>query len=155
MPGGGITVSTEVVVRDRLGQFIRDIEGAATKVVEESLKVGVAAARAQAPQRTGRLRGSFQPVVISRTRGLFINTAPYAAAQDQGARPHPITAYVSFYWDKVGRPWMHPDVYERVTGHPGADPIHHPGNPATHFMLAGYRAMAAAMPGIVRRAYPS
>jgi hypothetical protein len=150
----GVAVSSHVIARDEFGRFIRDIEEAATKSVEEALDVGIAAARAQAPVRTGRLRGSFVPVILSRTSGLFMNTAPYAMAQDQGARPHPIPAHVRFWWDKVGRMWMYPETYERVTGFPGADPIHHPGNPATHFMDAGYVAIKRAINGILQRNYP-
>lgn len=148
------TVSTQVHVRDAMGRFIADIEGAATKAVEQALDAGVASARVQAPVRSGRLRASFQPVVLSRTSGVFINTAPYAMAQDQGAVPHDISAHVSFFWEKMGRRWMYPEVYQRVTGFPGADPIHHPGNPATHFMDAGFDAIRRQMPAILKRCYP-
>jgi hypothetical protein len=147
-------VSTEVHVRDEFGRFIRDIEGAATRAVEEALDAGIAAARAEAPVRTGRLRASFQPVILSRTSGVFINDAPYALFQDQGAGPHEIDAHVKFYWDKVGRMWMYPETYLRVTGFPGADPIHHPGNPATHFFDAGMAAIRRQMPAILARVYP-
>lgn len=149
-----VAVSNHVIVRDEFGRFIRDIEEAATKSVEDALDVGIAAARVKAPMKTGRLRGLFVPAILSRTSGVFLNEAPYAMAQDQGARPHPIDAHVSFFWDKMGRRWMWPETYEKVTKHPGADPIHHPGNPATGFMLAGYEAIARAMPGILQRRYP-
>lgn len=149
-----VAVSNHVIVRDQFGRFIHDIEGAATASVEDALDAGIRGARAAAPQRTGRLRGSFVSAILSRTSGVFLNQAPYAMAQDQGARPHPIDAHVSFFWDKVGRRWMWPETYERKTGHPGADPISHPGNPATHFMDAGYAAIQRAMPGILRRNYP-
>lgn len=148
-------VSAEVHVRDELGRFIRDIEGAATKAVEKGLDVGIAAAQTRAPVRTGRLYDSFLPVILSRTSGVFINTAPYADYQDRGAGRHAIPARVHFFWEKAGRYWMWPETYERITGHPGADPIDHPGNPATHFMDAGYRAIVAALPRIIASTYPS
>lgn len=148
-------VSSDVIVRDNFGRFIADIDGAATKTVEDSLNVGIRAARRAAPSRTGRLKGSFVAAVLSRTSGVFLNNAPYAGAQDQGARRHAIPARVSFFWDKMGRRWMWPETYERVTGHAGADPIDHPGNPATHFMDAGYDAIKRRMPEILRRNYPS
>lgn len=147
-------VSNQVIARDGMGRFIADIESAATRSVEDAIDVGQGAAREGAPMRTGRLRGSFATAILSRTSGVFFNTAPYAKFQDEGAGPHTISAYVSFFWDKMGRMWMHPNTYERVTGHPGADPIHHPGNPATHFMLKGYEAAKRAMPGILQREYP-
>lgn len=150
----GVTVSNHVIVRDRFGRFIRDIEEAATKSVEDALDVGVSAARTRTPVRTGRMRGSFVQAILSRTSGVFLNEAPYAMAQDQGARPHDIDAHVSFFWDKVGRRWMWPETYERKTGFPGADPIKHPGNPATRFMEAGYAAIVRQMPGILQRNYP-
>lgn len=147
-------VSNSVLPRDGFGRFIADVEGAATKVVEDALDAGVDAARAQAPIRTGRLRGSFKPAIISRTEGLFVNTAPYAEFQDQGAGPHNIDAHVSFFWDKMGRKWMWPETYLRKTGYEGADPIHHPGNPATHFMLAGYKAAVRAARIAMHKYYP-
>lgn len=147
-------VSNNVIVRDNFGRFIADIEGAATKSVEEALDVGIAAARVQAPKRTGRLKASFVPVILSRTAGVFMNQAPYAGAQDQGARPHDISAYVSFFWDKMGRRWMSPPEYLAKTGYPGADPIYHPGNPATHFMDAGYSAIKRRMQAIIAKNYP-
>lgn len=148
------TVSTEVFVRNNMGRFMADVRGAATQVVEDALDAGVAEARAHAPARTGRLRASFVPVILSRTSGLFMNTAPYALYQDEGAGPHPLPANVTFWWDKMGRMWMPPDVYRRVTGFPGADPINHPGNPGTHFMDAGYRAAVRAAERAVARYYP-
>ena len=147
------TVSSHVIVRDDMGRFIADIAGAATRTVEDALDVGISAAQAQAPTRTGRLRNSFVPAILSRTSGVFVNTAPYARFQDQGAEPHDISAYVRFFWDRMGRMWLHPDEYLNKFGHPGADPIRHPGNPATHFMDAGYDAIKRRMPAILRRNY--
>lgn len=148
-------VGTQVHMRDELGRFIKEVEGAATKAVERSLQVGESAAKARAPIRTGRLRNSFFPAVLSRTSGVLTNTAPYARWQDEGAGRHPLPANVSFFWEREGRMWMPPEVYLRVTGYPGADPIDHPGNPATHFMDAGYRAMIARMQSILDSSYPS
>lgn len=150
----GVTVSNEVHVRNGFGRFIADVEGAATKVVEDALDAGIDAAQVAAPVRSGRLRDSFFPLILSRTSGVFGNTAPYAVFQDQGAGPHDIDAHVRFFWDKVGRMWMWPETYLRVTGHPGADPIHHPGNPATHFMQFGYEAAKVAARRAMHKYYP-
>jgi hypothetical protein len=137
-------VSSRVAVRDDFGRFIADVEGAATKVVDDALDAGVATARSFAPERTGRLRASFVKKVYSRTQGFFTNTAPYAEYQDQGTESHPIDAHVNFFWEKAGRKWMWPETYLRKTGFPGADPIDHPGNPAIHFMDKGYDAAKRA-----------
>lgn len=148
------TVSNDVIVRDNFGRFIRDIESAATRSVEDCLDEGIAAARVKAPSRTGRLRASFVPAILSRTSGVFTNTAPYAHFQDQGAGRHDIPAEVKFYWDKVGRMWMWPETYRRVTGFDPADPIDHPGNPAVEFMDAGYDRIKARMQAIIKKNYP-
>lgn len=92
--------------------------------------------------------------MLSRTSGVWGSNVPYAAPQEFGARPHPISAYVSFYWDKVGRQWLHPPAYERITGYPGADPISHPGNPARHFMRDSYQIMSRRIAAIAKMRYP-
>jgi hypothetical protein len=147
-------VSSSVHARDEMGRFIADIEGAATELVTDAIGAGVAAARTAAPIRSGRLRRSFVPEVVSRTMARFFNTAPYAEFQDLGAGPHPLPARVSFFWARAGRMWMWPETYLRRTGHPGADPIQHPGNPATHFMDAGYQAAVAEARRALPRYYP-
>lgn len=151
-------VSNEVHVRDDFGRFIADVEGAATKVVEDAINAGVDAARTEVQinlwTRTGRLLNGFVPVIVSRTMGQFFNTAPYAEFQDQGTAPHPLPARVSFFWERMGREWMWPEAYEAATGHPGADPINHPGNPAVHFMDAGYKAAVRAARIAMPKYYP-
>lgn len=147
-------ISTEVYARDNFGRFIADIEESATEAVTQGLKVGESVAQSVAPVRTGRLRGSFLSLILSRTSGVLGNTAPYARFQDEGAGPHAISAYVSFFWEREGRMWLSPPAYLARYGHPGADPINHPGNPATHFMDAGYDAIKRAMPGIIQAVYP-
>jgi hypothetical protein len=147
------TVSNDVIVRDNMGRFIADIAGAATRSVEDALDEGIAAARVKAPERTGRLRASFVPAILSRTSGVFTNTAPYAMAQDQGAVRHDMPANVRFFWEREGRMWMPPETYLAVTGYPGNDPIDHPGNPATRFMDAGYDRIKRRMQAIIRRNY--
>lgn len=151
-------VSTQVIVRDQLGRFIKDIEDAAPEAIGRALDVGTAAARARVAERTkvrtGSLLGGFRPALLSRTSGVLVNVAPWAGYQDEGTAPHDISAHVHFYWERMGRYWMWPELYQRVTGFPGADPIHHPGNPAVGFMDAGYRAMMRALPRIIADVYP-
>ena len=150
----GVVYTNRVIARNRFGQFIRDCEQAAEDTVEQTVKEGAELAAVFAPKRTLRLAGSIKPFMLSRTSGVWGSNAPYAAAQEYGARPHPISAYVSFYWHKVGRQWLHPPVYERLTGHPGADPISHPGNPATHFMRDSFRIMSSRITQIAKQRYP-
>jgi len=135
-------VSSEVIVRDNFGRFIADVEGAATRVVEDAIMEGEDAARDVAPERTGHLKSSFFSAVLSRTSGVFGNTADYAEFQDRGTNPHLITGNVRFFWEREGRDWI-----------PGENFINHPGNPATHFMNVGWQALKRAVPGLMRRHY--
>ncbi len=146
--------TTRVVARNRFGQFIRDCEQAAENTVEDVVEEGAKVASGIAPRRTGRLAASIKPFMLSRTSGVWGTNVKYAAPQEFGAGPHPISAYVNFYWDKMGRQWMTPPRYEQVTGMPGADPISHPGNPATGFMIGSFNAVKGRMVQIARARYP-
>lgn len=137
------TISTRFIVRDDMGRFKADCLAAATAVVRDCLDAGVAAARVAAPERTGLLRGSFVDEILSRTSGHFLNTADYALYQDQGAGPHPLPGNVTFWWENEGRFWE-----------PGDNTISHPGNPATHFMDAGYDAMKRVAGPSMQAHYP-
>ena len=142
----GIHISNHVAVRDGMGRFIADIEAAAPKLIQASLDAGEEVAQGVAPEDTGRLRGSFVTKLVSRTMGYLGNTAPYAKWQDQGGDPHKQRANVSFFWEEQGRMWR-----------PGKTPpqmINHPGNPATHFMKAGYEAACRFAAANMDRFYP-
>lgn len=143
------TVSARVVVRNDIGRFIADIEGAAPKVIADVLDAGISASQNATPVRTGHLRGSFFKIIESRTRGFYANSAKYAYYQDQGAGPHAMigSPFFRFYWEREGRMWI-PGLF----GEP--DVIAHPGNPATHFMDAGWPAVRRATPGAMARYYP-
>lgn len=151
---GGVVYSTTVVARNEFGRFIRDCEQAAENTVEDTVSEGADVAAMLAPKRTLRLASSIKPFMLSRTSGVWGSNVPYAAAQERGAVPHPISAYVSFYWQKAGRKWMHPDLYRRVTGGEPADPIWHPGNPARNFMRDSQAIMKRRMMAIARVRYP-
>jgi len=149
-----VAVSTRVVARNNIGQFIRDCEQAAGETVLDVAKQGVAASQALAPKRTGALAASIQPFLITRTQAVWGSALKYALPQETGARPHPLPANVSFWWEREGRPWMAPETYLRVTGFPGADPISHPGNPATHYLRDGFDAIKHRITDIMRKHYP-
>lgn len=144
-----MVISSEVHARDSFGRFIADVEGAATKVVEDAIQAGEDAARAAAPERTGALKAGFFAVVVSRTMGRIGNTTPWADFQDQGTSPHYMigSPVFRFYWENAGRWWV-PGLF----GDP--DIIFHPGNPAVHFMDTGYAAAVAAARKALPRYYP-
>lgn len=140
-------VSSEVAVRDGMGRFIADIEGAATQTIIDALKVGISGAVMKTPVKTGRLMSSYQSVVLSRTSGVFMNTAPHAEFQDGGTAPHDITANVSFFWEKMGRMWVpSPEGSTQV--------IKHPGHKGRFFMDAGYDSIQDRIMSIIKKNYP-
>lgn len=144
-----IAVSNRVIVRNGFGQFIRDCEGAATATVSDALDEGVAAAKIRAPvgfkpdPRTGKIIDSFYKQILGRTSGVFGNNARHALAQEKGARPHPITGDVTFFWEKYWRQWE-----------PGENEIQHPGNPAHPYLRPGYEVVMRRIVDIAKRHYP-
>jgi hypothetical protein len=153
-------VSTQVHARNGIGQFIKACEEAATQTVLDTIEAGQRESQARAPVRTGALRASIQPFLTSRTSGVWGSSLKYALAHEKGSGIHggkgkyPISAYVRFFWDKAGRMWLHPDEYFNWTGHEGADPIMHPGVPATHYLRDGYEAIKPRMMQYARKNYP-
>lgn len=156
----GLVAKSTVVARNDLGQFIRECELAARNTVEDAIEDGANLSRAMAPEgskpdpRTVPLKASIKTRMFGRTKGEWGSSARHALAIEHGARPHPIPANVRFYWDKAGRMWMPPELYERVTGYPGADPIEHPGNAAQPYLRPAYVQVMASMPARMRRYYP-
>lgn len=148
------TYSNQVILRNSFGQFIRECEAAAEATVQEMVDDGAKVAAGLAPKRTGRLAASIKGFMLSRTSGVWGTNLKYAAPQEFGAAPHEITAYVSFFWDKVGRMWLHPDQYLYQFGHFGADPINHPGNPATHYMQQSWAIMSPRFVELAKKYYP-
>lgn len=151
---GSVAISPHVTVRDQFGRFYRDIEDAGRRTVERLVEEGADASRALAPVRTGALKASIKPYMVSRTQGFWGSGLKYALPQETGSRPHDLPAHVTFYWEKAGRMWMYPEVYQAVTGFPGADPIKHPGNPAVHYLLHGYERTWPRVYSIMREEYP-
>lgn len=142
-------ISSRVIVRSRMGQFIRDCEGAATATVQDALNQGVGIAKVEAPvghradSRTTKIINSFYTHILGRTSGVFGNSARHALYQEQGTNPHPITGDVSFFWEKHWRMWE-----------PGENEIQHPGNPAHPYLEPAYRFVSRRLPAIAEKHYP-
>lgn len=149
-----VHVSNRVVVRNKMGQFIRECEDAAQRTVVEAINEGADLSAALAPKRTGALAASIVPLVLSRTSGVWGSSLKYAMPQEEGSVRHALPADVSFWWEREARMWMPPDVYLRVTGYPGNDPIDHPGNPATHYLRDAYRVISRRLVKIAAKHYP-
>lgn len=155
-----LATSNRVVARNGIGRFIAECEMAATRTVEDAIDEGARLSREMAPAgvkpdpRTPPLKASIFTHMQGRTSGYWGSNARHALPVETGARRHPIPANVKFYWDKVHRMWMIPEVYFRVTGYPGADPIDHPGNPAQPFLKPAYKIVMRNIMAHARRNYP-
>lgn len=155
-----IAVSNRVAVRNDIGQFIAACEQGAEKTVKEAVKRGERISRRLAPEghkddpRTLPLKTAMFSRMVSRTQGEWGNFARHALPVEFGAGPHTIPANVSFFWEREGRMWMSPAEYLARTGYPGADPIHHPGNPAQPYLRPAYEQVRAQLIEIARANYP-
>lgn len=149
-----IGVSRAIMERDRFGQFISAIERAGDDLLEDYANKMSRSAKEKAPVRSGRLRDGIMPVRLGHNEWRVVSTAPHAMPIEKGARPHPISAYVRFFWEKQGRVWMHPDEYFNLTGHAGADPIMHPGNAAQPYLEPAFEQWWPELRADMRRRYP-
>lgn len=155
-----LAVSNRVVARNGIGQFLTACERGAEETVKEAVKRGERMSKRMAPEghkadpRTLPLRAAMYSQMTSRTSGYWANFARHALPVEFGAGPHDIPANVHFFWEKMGRFWMTPDEYLRRTGFPGADPIHHPGNPAQPYLRPAYEAIMGQIMAIAREKYP-
>jgi hypothetical protein len=144
-----VAVSSRVIARNNLGQFIRACQRAATETVEEAIKEGEDLAKGLAPTghkadpRTVTLRAGMYHRMLSATSGEFGCKARHALPQEFGAVPHDITGQVSFWWDAMGRPWI-----------PGSNTIRHPGNAAQPYLRPAYSAVMARVMSIAAAKYP-
>lgn len=138
-----IAVSSRVTIRDEFGRFISACDEAATATVEEVIRKGAALSAAMAPKRSGALAASITPAMIDSRSGHWYSDLKYALPQETGSVPHEITGRVSFFWEREGRPWR-----------PGDNMIHHPGNPATHYLLSGYEIVFKDAIAIADKHYP-
>lgn len=155
-----IAASNRVVARNGLGRFIRECELAGERTVDKLIEDGAKMSSEMAPRgskpdpRTVPLHASLRTKKYSRTSGAWYSIARHALPIEKSAGPHFISAYVSFFWDKMGRDWMSPPMYKAVTGYDGADPIHHPGNAAQPFLRPAYEIVMREAMRVARAEYP-
>lgn len=137
-----ITVTSQVSVRNRFGQFARLCEEAGEDSVDKVLATGEKIARAAAPSETGELKGGIQSVKLTRVTGAVRSTADHTMPQEDGAVPHDIPR-------SFGRPppWGFGAAWDR----PGA---WHPGNRAQPFLAPALAWMRANLMRIAHGEYP-
>ncbi len=125
-----------------MGAFIADCENAARETIEDLVTEGAALSKSLAPvggkadPRTLTIRESIEPVVISRTSGLWRATARHAMAQERGASAHSIVGnpFLAFYWEAEGRDWE-----PGLMGVP--DVVSHPGHGAQPYLKPAYEVI--------------
>lgn len=144
-----VAVSNRVVVRNSLGRFIADVEGAATRTVERCISEGEELSKEMAPtgikhdHRTVTLKAGMFKETLSRTSGRWGCAARHALPIEFGAGPHAIPGTVKFFWDNEGRWWT-----------PGSNVINHPGNGAQPFLRPAYKVIAQRAASIAAEEYP-
>lgn len=147
-----VAVTNRVIVRNGLGRFIADVEGAATRAIQEILDEGVELSRTLAPSRarldprTPKLKASFFTQVLSRTSGVWGNNARHSRYVEEGTAPHPIRSDVTFFWEKHWRMW--------TPGDPETQEINHPGADAQPYLRPAYIAMRPRVQQIMKKHYP-
>lgn len=166
-----VAVTSEVRVRNRMGQFIEQCDEAAERTVERAVREGATLARAFAPVDTGKLRGSIEPLMLSSRSGIWYADTKYALAQEYGAAPHPITGnpWLSFWWEREGRffkpaPVFWGWMFTPAEGEKGPswddivkmdhDRVNHPGNRAQAYLRPSYEIIMGKVMRIAAEEYP-
>lgn len=160
MPRPGVAVSNQVIARNNLGQFIADVEEAATQTVSDAIEEGAKLSREIAPRgrkddpRTDSLVDSIKTELTGRTSGRWYSDARHALPQEFGARPHDIRGNprLEFFWEREGRRWIPASVLYRQPGL--VDVVHHPGNRPQPFLRPAYEIVQQKLMEIARKNYP-
>jgi hypothetical protein len=116
---GYIQLHMEVHLQDNFGRFRAALDAAETAALKEVLAEVEEDAAMFAPYRLGDLAGSIHSRMLSSRHGFVAADADHAMPQEEGAVPHDI-----------------PNAFGR------GFTVHHPGNPATHFMRDAMRGAA-------------
>lgn len=138
-----VGLSKAIMGRDSFGQFANVIEKAGENLLEDFADKVRDTAKTIVPVRTGTLRDSIQTVRFSHNEYRVVATAPHALPIEKGARPHPITGWVKFYWVKEGRNWV-----------PGENMINHPGNRSQPYLEPAFKLWWPTIKGEMSRRYP-
>lgn len=152
-----VKAEIHVASRNRLGQFIREVETAGALTAADMIDEGAKLSRALAPVgtktdlRTIPLKESIYTQMRSRTSGFWGSSARHALPIEKGARPHFITGnpvFARFFWEEMGRFWI-PGLF----GEP--DIVSHPGNEAQPFLKPALDIVMSKWRQIARRRYPN
>lgn len=154
-----VAMSNRVIARDSFGRFIREVEDAGNRAVQELIREGGELSQSMAPvgskvdRRTMPLKDSIFTHMETRTRGYWGSVARHALPIEKGARPHIImgSPRLRFFWEAQGRMWI---PAATLYGIPGMrDLINHPGNPAQPFLRPAYDIIATRAAAKLREHY--
>ena len=138
-----IVVSHQVALRSEIGRFISQVEEGGQAALREMTNMIAGFAVGYAPRRSGRLAASISGIVRGNT-GFAFADAPYARAQEKGARPHVI----------ANREGPQDVLANEEQNFFSAHAVMHPGNPAAHFLTRAGQQVAAMTPAIMKRYMP-
>lgn len=137
-----VDVTSRVYWRDPFGKFLGDLHENAEQLAYAAALRGAFLSRVYAPKRTLRLVREIGVYRAGRQQaGWKVAGVPYAAAQEEGARPHQIGQEGQILGNKK-------DNFGPIRG-----PVHHPGNPATHFMERAREEVARQMITMAREQF--
>lgn len=147
-------VSNKVHLTDESNRFMADVDGKAHEAVWDLTVKMTQLANNYAPMRSGRLRQSIEGYMFGPLQGAVVAKAPYAKAQEFGARPHPIgeegqilaKGAQSFIPQKFAEGGPPTHAFGPVRG-----PVNHPGNPGVHYMARAFTMMRQLAPAVFRR----
>lgn len=108
-----------------------------TAILRSWQTAATAYSKVYAPKRSGHLKQTIHPGALTETRATVETSAAYAAPQEFGSRPHeirPVRAKV-LAWGGARR--LTGTLRSGSSAEHFAMVVHHPGNPATHFMERG------------------
>ncbi len=148
-------VECHVQKRNDLGRFIKEVQVAGERTVEELTRDAAKTAKRNAPvghrhdRRSIPIRESIYFGMHGRTKGYFGASARHAIFQEKGARPHVIegSPFMRFWWESEGRWWI-PGLYGEI------DIINHPGNPAQPFLEPALVSVMARWRRTAKKHYP-
>jgi HK97 gp10 family phage protein len=142
---GSLLVNNTVTARNDLGRFAEHVHEAHARATATAGRRGADMMRTIIPKKTGALAGTVSWSLEGSRHGAITwgnADTPYWRYVAFGARPHPITGWVNFYWERMERDWE-----------PGPNTIKHPGIHPNPFITTTYRHTQMELEEAMRREY--
>lgn len=144
MPGGTIDIRGSASWEgESVAQLEAEIEAGTRAALDVAGREMVALAVAMAPKETLHLASNIEAEVMGAEAvelGMRGSEA-YFEAQEEGGDPH-----------EIGEPGQ--NLYNREEAFEATGPVHHPGNPARHFLQNSWRMVGSRFTAIWARFLP-